>query len=54
MPRAYEVVYIFDSTLDPATRCWELNADGQWTAAPREGDTVRDHQVWLMERRRNP
>ncbi|MCV7257343.1 RNA degradosome polyphosphate kinase [Mycobacterium shimoidei] len=45
---------IFTSALDPATRCWELGADGQWTASPRAGHTVRDHQVSLMERHRSP
>lgn len=45
---------VFDSALDPATRCWELGPDGQWTAAPRDGQTVRDHQVALMESRRSP
>src|SRR5690625_1680162 len=45
---------VFDSAMDPATRCWELGPDGQWTAEPRAGQTVRDHQVSLMERHRNP
>jgi polyphosphate kinase len=45
---------IFESALDPATRCWELGSDGQWTAAPQDGHTVRDHQVSLMERHRQP
>ncbi|ORA76899.1 RNA degradosome polyphosphate kinase [Mycolicibacter kumamotonensis] len=45
---------VFDSAMDPATRCWELGPDGQWTAAPHDGATVRDHQVSLMERHRNP
>ncbi|MFY9922075.1 MAG: polyphosphate kinase 1, partial [Mycobacterium sp.] len=45
---------VFDSTMNPATRCWELGADGSWTASPHEGQTVRDHQVWLMERHRHP
>ncbi|MDD7813864.1 RNA degradosome polyphosphate kinase [Mycolicibacter sinensis] len=45
---------VFDSAMDPATRCWELGADGQWTAEPQGGATVRDHQVSLMERHRNP
>ena len=45
---------VFDSTMNPATRCWELGADGNWTASPQEGQTVRDHQVWLMERHRHP
>ncbi|HXL61377.1 MAG TPA: polyphosphate kinase 1, partial [Mycobacterium sp.] len=44
---------IFESALDPSTRCWELGPDGQWTAAPQAGHTVRDHQVWLMERHRH-
>ena len=45
---------VFDSAMNPATRCWELGADGNWTASPQEGQTVRDHQVWLMERHRHP
>jgi len=44
----------FESAMDPATRCWELGVDGHWTALPHEGQTVRDHQVSLMERRRHP
>ena len=31
----------------------ELGPDGQWTASPKAGHTVRDHQVSLMDRRRN-
>jgi polyphosphate kinase len=45
---------VFDSAMNPATRCWELGPDGNWTALPTEGQTVRDHQVWLMERHRQP
>ncbi len=45
---------VFDSALDPSTRCWELDMDGKWTASPHEGETVRDHQVSLMERHRQP
>jgi polyphosphate kinase len=44
---------IFNSALDPATRCWVLGPDGQWIASPQEGHTVRDHQVSLMERHRS-
>ena len=40
---------VFESAMDPATRCWELGPDGHWTASPHEGQTVRDHQVSLME-----
>ena len=45
---------VFESAMDPATRCWELGFDGHWTASPQEGQTVRDHQVSLMERHRHP
>ena len=45
---------VFDSAMNLATRCWELGADGSWIASPHEGETVRDHQVWLMERHRQP
>jgi polyphosphate kinase len=39
---------VFESALDPATRCWELGADGSWTALPHEGHSVRDHQASMM------
>ena len=45
---------VFTSALDPTTRCWELGPDGHWTASPQEGQTVRDHQVSLMDRHRHP
>jgi polyphosphate kinase len=45
---------VFESAMDPATRCWELKADGHWTALPHEGQTVRDHQVSMIQRHRNP
>ena len=45
---------IFESATDPRTRCWELGPDGRWTASPQEGQTVRDHQVSMMERHRYP
>jgi polyphosphate kinase len=44
---------LFESALDEATRCWELEPDGQWVASPRDGHTVRDHQESLMERHRS-
>ena len=28
---------IFESAMDPATRCWELGPDGHWTALPQSG-----------------
>ena len=49
-----ELSGVFDSAMDPATRCWELGPDGHWTALPREGEKVRDHQVSIMERHRTP
>jgi polyphosphate kinase len=42
---------IFESALDPATRCWTLEADGTWTASPAPGTAARDHQVELMRSR---
>ena len=44
---------VFDSAMNPATRCWELGPDGRWTASPQDGRDVRDHQVWLMEKHRS-
>ena len=44
---------VLDSALDPATRCWMLDADGLWSPRPTEGSEVRDHQVELM-RQHNP
>jgi polyphosphate kinase len=44
---------LFESALDPSTRCWELGPDGQWTASPQEGHSVRDHQESLMEQHRS-
>lgn len=45
---------LFESALDPSTRCWELGPDGQWTASPQDGQSVRDHQVSLMELHTSP
>lgn len=45
---------MFESAMDPATRCWELQSDARWTALPHEGESVRDHQVSLMEKHRHP
>ncbi|MFD6221490.1 RNA degradosome polyphosphate kinase [Nocardia asteroides] len=45
---------VFDSALDPMTRCWVLGPDGTWQASPVEADAgqVRDHQQYLMRLRR--
>ncbi len=43
---------IFDSALDPDTRCWTLESDGTWVASPpAPGTAARDHQVELMRSR---
>jgi polyphosphate kinase len=42
---------IFDSCLDPATRCWTLHPDGSWEPSPPPGSgvsPVRDHQAEMM------
>ena len=43
---------IFDSALDPRTRCWVLQPDGSWVASPAAGEEVRDHQRQMMRRTR--
>jgi polyphosphate kinase len=42
---ADELDAMLASALDPATRCWILEADGSWRPSPAAGSTVRDHQV---------
>ena len=44
---------IFESALDPRTRCWELQPDGTWRAQPAAGEQVRDHQRQMMTRQRH-
>ncbi|TNC20332.1 RNA degradosome polyphosphate kinase [Amycolatopsis alkalitolerans] len=41
---------VFDSALDPATRCWVLESTGEWSPFPAEGSDVRDHQVELLKK----
>ncbi|WP_280252588.1 RNA degradosome polyphosphate kinase [Nocardia abscessus] len=46
---------VFESALSPTTRCWVLQPDGTWRAAPGasgDGDKIRDHQEHLMRLRR--
>ncbi|HET9140787.1 RNA degradosome polyphosphate kinase [Actinophytocola sp.] len=43
-----ELDAMFDSALDPATRCWVLGPDGEWQASPEDGSSVRDHQAQLL------
>ncbi|PBC45051.1 RNA degradosome polyphosphate kinase [Rhodococcus sp. ACS1] len=42
---------LFDSALDPRTRCWVLHPDGSWAASPAHGEDVREHQEALMRAR---
>ena len=48
-----ELAGIFESAMDPATRCWVLNGTGDWTASPAESATVRDHQTEMLARHRS-
>ncbi|MFC6093874.1 RNA degradosome polyphosphate kinase [Saccharothrix lopnurensis] len=41
-----------DSALEPTTRCWVLQPDGEWEAWPADGSRVRDHQAELLRRHR--
>jgi polyphosphate kinase len=48
---------MFESCLDPATRCWTLGPDGSWSPSPAAGADnvrVRDHQIEMMNSRRGP
>ncbi|MFC4602302.1 RNA degradosome polyphosphate kinase [Rhodococcus kronopolitis] len=49
---ATQLSEIFDSALDPTTRCWVLESDGHWAASPARGEKVREHQQELMRSRR--
>ncbi|QCQ91833.1 RNA degradosome polyphosphate kinase [Rhodococcus sp. SGAir0479] len=44
---------IFESALDPTTRCWVLQPDSSWKASPARGEEVREHQEEMMRRRRS-
>jgi polyphosphate kinase len=41
---------MFESALDPHTRCWVLRSDGEWEPSPSDGSSVRDHQMELLHR----
>jgi polyphosphate kinase len=44
---------IFDSTLDPTTRCWVLGPEGTWSPSPTPDsgiESVRDHQAASLPR----
>jgi polyphosphate kinase len=44
---------MFTSALDPATRCWVLEQNGDWSASPAEGSSVTDHQAQLLREHLN-
>ncbi|MGW5052105.1 RNA degradosome polyphosphate kinase [Actinokineospora sp. NPDC004072] len=48
-----QLVRIFESAMDPATRCWVLSGNGDWTASPAETEDVRDHQTEMLLRHRS-
>jgi polyphosphate kinase len=39
---------VLDSALNPVTRCWVLNSNGEWEPSPSDQTTVRDYQVDLL------
>ncbi|XVV02318.1 RNA degradosome polyphosphate kinase [Actinosynnema sp. CA-248983] len=43
---------MLDSALEPSTRCWVLQPDGEWEASPTDGGRVRDHQTELLRAHR--
>ena len=43
---------VFESALDPTTRCWVLQEDGHWAASPARGERVREHQEEMIRSRR--
>jgi polyphosphate kinase len=47
-----ELDAVFDSALDPVTRCWVLGPQGEWEPSPEDGSSVRDHQAQLLANHR--
>ncbi len=45
-----QLAEMFDSALNPATRCWVMGPEGDWVASPASGEQVREYQVELMRR----
>ncbi|MFD0205041.1 MULTISPECIES: RNA degradosome polyphosphate kinase [Saccharothrix] len=43
---------MMDSALEPTTRCWVLQPDGEWEASPADGTRVRDHQTEMLRSHR--
>jgi polyphosphate kinase len=44
-----QIDWMFDSAMDPATRCWDLDEAGVWHAGPSGQDKARDHQRSLID-----
>ncbi len=47
-----ELDAVFDSALDPVTRCWVLGPQGEWEPSPEDGSSVRDHQARMLANHR--
>ncbi|GGS51999.1 MULTISPECIES: RNA degradosome polyphosphate kinase [Actinokineospora] len=48
-----QLARVFESAMDPATRCWVLSGNGDWTASPADSENVRDHQTEMLLRLRS-
>ncbi|WP_249044454.1 RNA degradosome polyphosphate kinase [Crossiella equi] len=47
----HDLDVMFDSCMDPATRCWVLEPNGHWTPSPQGGEhRVLDHQEEMLRR----
>ncbi|WP_374205812.1 RNA degradosome polyphosphate kinase [Crossiella sp. S99.2] len=46
----HDLDVMFDSCMDPATRCWELEPNGHWSPSPQAGNRVLDHQEEMLRR----
>ncbi|WP_374213252.1 RNA degradosome polyphosphate kinase [Crossiella sp. SN42] len=46
----HDLDVMFDSCMDPATRCWELEPNGHWSPSPQAGSRVLDHQEEMLRR----
>jgi polyphosphate kinase len=44
-----QLTAMFESAMDPATRCWVLQPDGEWEPAPTDREKVRDHQREMIQ-----
>jgi polyphosphate kinase len=44
-----QLTAMFESAMDPATRCWVLQPDGEWEPSPTDREKVRDHQREMIQ-----